>query len=255
MKSAELLGAIADVEPTRDSLFRLAQRCERITRQPKRSVSRIRRIAMFMRWRLREGAYRLSKRIFDVVVAAIFLIVCAPMMLFVAIAIKLTDRGPVLFWQKRVGQWGQTFECPKFRSMVVEADQMVENLAGHNHHGDSITFKIKEDPRVTGIGRFLRRFSFDEFPQLWCVLRGEMSMVGPRPALPREVYNYSQLHRRRLEALPGLTCIWQISGRADVPFHRQLEMDMEYLEYQCFWLDVKLLLSTFPAVLAGRGAY
>jgi lipopolysaccharide/colanic/teichoic acid biosynthesis glycosyltransferase len=132
---------------------------------------------------------------------------------------------------------------------------MVATLKGHNHHGDSITFKIKLDPRVTWIGSLIRRFSLDELPQLWCVLRGQMSLVGPRPALVREVENYTQAHRRRLGVCPGLTCIWQVSGRGDVPFEKQVEMDVEYVENHSFWLDVKLVASTVPAVLSGRGAY
>jgi lipopolysaccharide/colanic/teichoic acid biosynthesis glycosyltransferase len=179
----------------------------------------------------------------------------SPLLLFIAIAIKATDRGPILFWQSRVGAWGKVFAFPKFRSMVVGADRMVDTLIDHNHHGNSITFKIKRDPRVTWIGRFIRRFSLDEFPQLWCVLRGDMSLVGPRPALPREVNHYTPAHRRRLDVCPGLTCIWQVSGRADVPFERQVQMDVEYVESHNLWLDLRLILSTVPAVISGRGAY
>jgi lipopolysaccharide/colanic/teichoic acid biosynthesis glycosyltransferase len=202
-----------------------------------------------------EQSYRIAKRAFDIVFAAALLVASGPLLLLIAFAIKLTDGGPVLFWQKRVGMWGELFDFPKFRSMVVGADRMVETLIDHNHHGDGITFKIKRDPRVTWIGRLIRRFSLDEFPQLWCVLVGQMSLVGPRPALPREVNNYTQAHRRRLGARPGLTCIWQVSGRADVPFERQVQMDVEYVESHNFWLDVKLVAFTVPAVIIGRGAY
>jgi lipopolysaccharide/colanic/teichoic acid biosynthesis glycosyltransferase len=202
-----------------------------------------------------ERAYRVSKRAVDILASSSLMILFSPLMLLVALAIKLTDGGPVLFWQKRVGIWGETFDFPKFRSMVIDADQMVDKLMDHNHHGDSITFKIKRDPRVTWIGRIVRRFSIDEFPQLLCVLRGQMSMVGPRPALTREVDNYSQEHRRRLGVRPGMTCIWQVSGRADLPFDRQVEMDVAYVESHNFWLDLKLVVSTVPAVISGRGAY
>lgn len=203
----------------------------------------------------RESTYRVAKRAFDLSFASALLLISSPFLLMIAIAIKLTDRGSVLFWQKRVGLWGQVFEFPKFRSMIVDADKVVDTLAAHNHHGDSITFKIKRDPRVTSIGRLIRRFSLDEFPQLWCVLRGQMSLVGPRPALPREVQWYTQEQRRRLGVRPGLTCIWQVSGRADVPFARQVEMDVEYVESHNFWLDLRLVASTVPAVISGRGAY
>lgn len=203
----------------------------------------------------RERCYRAAKRGFDIAFAATLILLFSPLLLLIALAIKTSDGGPVLFWQKRVGMWGQLFDFPKFRSMVVNADRLVETLIDHNHHGDSITFKIKRDPRVTWIGRFIRRFSLDEFPQLWCVLCGEMSLVGPRPALPREVENYTQAHRRRLGVRPGLTCIWQVSGRADVPFERQVQMDVEYVDSHNFWLDLRLVGATVPAVITGRGAY
>jgi lipopolysaccharide/colanic/teichoic acid biosynthesis glycosyltransferase len=202
-----------------------------------------------------EAAYRVAKQTFDILFAATLLIAFSPLLLVIAIAIKLTDGGPVLFWQKRVGMWGEEFDFPKFRSMIVGADKIVDTLAAHNHHGDSLTFKIKRDPRVTKIGLFIRRFSLDEFPQLWCVLRGQMSIVGPRPALPREVRHYTQEQRRRLGVRPGLTCIWQVSGRADVPFDRQVQMDVDYVENHSFWLDLRLVASTVPAVITGRGAY
>ena len=204
---------------------------------------------------MQEGSYRVAKRTLDVVASAAALVIFSPVLLLIALAIKLTDNGPVLFWQRRVGMFGEIFDFPKFRSMVVDADKIVDKLAAHNHHGDSITFKIKRDPRVTKIGFLLRRFSLDEVPQLWCVLRGQMSLVGPRPALPREVQWYTQEQRRRLGVRPGLTCIWQVSGRADVPFERQVEMDVEYVEKHNFWLDLRLVASTVPAVITGRGAY
>lgn len=201
-----------------------------------------------------EGMYRLAKQVFDFMFAGALLLVSSPLLMLIAIAIKLTDRGPVFFWQRRVGMWGQEFEFPKFRSMIVDADAIVGTLADLNLHGD-IRFKSKQDPRITKIGQFIRRFSLDEFPQLWCVLRGQMSIVGPRPALPREVQYYTQEQRRRLDVRPGLTCIWQVSGRADIPFERQVEMDVEYVESHCFWLDLRLVASTVPAVITGRGAY
>ena len=169
--------------------------------------------------------------------------------------IKWHDGGPVLFWQTRVGQRGRPFPFPKFRSMVPRAEQLKGQLQAHNDHGDSITFKMRQDPRTTPIGRFLRRFSLDELPQLWCVLIGQMSLVGPRPPVPSEVARYRPEHRRRLEAKPGLTCIWQVSGRGDLSFDQQVRLDVEYIERRSIWLDLWLLLCTVPAVLSGRGAY
>ena len=242
-------------QPRWERVHERARHYHHVAKVPVRNWRKMRRRRERALHVARESVYRLAKRGFDFSFAATLLVLSSPLLLFVALAIKLTDRGPVLFWQKRVGMWGQLFDFPKFRSMVVGADRLVENLIDHNHHGASITFKIKQDPRVTWIGRFIRRFSLDEFPQLWCVLKGEMSLVGPRPALPREVDNYTQFHRRRLGVRPGLTCIWQVSGRADVPFEGQVQMDIEYVESHNFWLDLKLIVSTVPAVLSGRGAY
>jgi lipopolysaccharide/colanic/teichoic acid biosynthesis glycosyltransferase len=195
------------------------------------------------------------KRGADVVVAATLLVALAPLFAVIAVAVKLTDGGPVLFWQTRVGRWGRPFRCPKFRSMVPNAEALLAQVQAINHHAEGVTFKARRDPRVTWVGRILRRFSLDELPQLWCVFAGHMTLVGPRPAVPREVAQYTLADRRRLEVTPGLTCIWQVSGRGDVPFPRQVEMDVEYIETQSPWLDLKLLVRTVPAVVSGRGAY
>jgi lipopolysaccharide/colanic/teichoic acid biosynthesis glycosyltransferase len=190
------------------------------------------------------------------ITGALFALMCfSPILAAVAIAIKVTDRGPVMFWQKRVGQWGQEFPFPKFRSMVVNAEQLKADLITKNDHENGITFKMKRDPRITGIGRITRKLSLDELPQLFCVLGGEMSLVGPRPPLPREVAQYSLLDRRRLDVKPGLTCIWQVSGRGDIPFDRQVQLDIQYIESQSIWLDLLLLLKTAPAIVFGKGAY
>jgi lipopolysaccharide/colanic/teichoic acid biosynthesis glycosyltransferase len=244
-----------DPESQSERLRDLAHRYQRVAKLPMRSWRRTRRRGERSLHAARENAHRIAKRTFDVAFGVALLVLSSPVLFFIALAIKLTDGGPVLYWQERVGLWGQVFAFPKFRSMMVGADDIVDTLAEHNHHGASITFKIKRDPRVTWIGRLIRRFSLDEFPQLWCVLRGQMSLVGPRPALPREVSYYTQEHRRRLGVRPGLTCIWQVSGRADVPFERQVQMDVEYVESHSFWLDLKLVASTVPAVITGRGAY
>jgi lipopolysaccharide/colanic/teichoic acid biosynthesis glycosyltransferase len=198
---------------------------------------------------------QIAKRCTDVLVAAIALVLLSPLFLCVAVGIKLTDGGPVLFWQQRVGRWGQEFWFPKFRSMIVQAEQLKATLLAQNDHGQSVTFKMKRDPRVTWIGRIIRKLSIDELPQLWCVLKGEMSLVGPRPPVPREVAQYTLADRRRLDVVPGLTCIWQVSGRGDIPFPEQVRMDREYIEHQSLWTDAKILLRTIPAVIGGKGAY
>lgn len=200
--------------------------------------------------------YRLGKRALDVAVAALALLICLPLFLAVAAAIKLNDGGPVLFWQRRIGRHGRVFAFPKFRSMRVGADAQHAQLAHLNQHGrDGVTFKSRHDPRVTLIGRLIRRTSIDELPQLWSVLRGDMSLVGPRPALESEVARYSLQDRRRLEAEPGLTCIWQVSGRSEISFGQQVEMDVEYIASRSLARDLGLIVKTVPAVVTGRGAY
>ncbi len=209
-----------------------------------------------MAWTLVVGGARWLKRLIDVVVSLIALVALSPLFLLVAILIKATDGGPVLFWQTRVGLHGREFPFPKFRSMVVNAEQLKDTLLSQSHHGaQGVTFKMRRDPRVTWIGRIIRKLSIDELPQFWCVLTGDMSLVGPRPALPREVAQYTLRDRRRLDVVPGLTCIWQVSGRGDIPFEQQVELDVQYIESQSLWLDFVLLLKTVPAVLLGKGAY
>ncbi len=207
-------------------------------------------------WWWRTNRRSIFKRLIDISAVAAGMVVAAPILIVVAIFIKAHDRGPVLFWQRRVGKDGKEFNFPKFRSMIVDAERARLAIEKANLHGDdAITFKLKRDPRVTPIGRIIRRTSVDELPQLWCVLKGDMSLVGPRPALVSEVARYSQKDRERLSVTPGLTCIWQVSGRSDVAFPEQVEMDLEYIRGHSLWSDIKLLLATLPAIIGGRGAY
>jgi lipopolysaccharide/colanic/teichoic acid biosynthesis glycosyltransferase len=191
----------------------------------------------------------------DVVVSIVALSVLSPLFLVVAFFIYLEDGGPALFWQVRVGLRGQEFRLPKFRSMVVNAEQLKSSLIARNQHGAGVTFKIQRDPRITRVGGLLRKLSIDELPQLWCVLRGDMSLVGPRPALPSEVARYMLRDRRRLDVKPGLTCIWQVSGRSELAFDQQVKLDEEYIDSHSLLLDIALLARTIPAILSGRGAY
>jgi lipopolysaccharide/colanic/teichoic acid biosynthesis glycosyltransferase len=196
------------------------------------------------------------KRALDLAVVVPALVLLAPLFAAVALAIKLHDRGPVLFWQRRVGRDGREFPFPKFRSMCVDAEALRAKIEAANQHGaDGVTFKMKRDPRITPVGRVMRRTSIDELPQLWCVLKGDMSLVGPRPPIPGEVARYSVDDRARLSVTPGLTCIWQVSGRSEIPFPQQVEMDVRYIQEQSLATDVKLLVATVPAVIRGKGAY
>lgn len=200
------------------------------------------------------GSY-LVKRVFDAVASAILLILLLPVFLGVAIAIRMEDAGPILFKQTRVGRWGILFTMWKFRSMYTDAEERKKELMAQNEMAGGVTFKMKDDPRVTKVGRIIRKTSIDELPQLWNVLKGEMSLVGPRPPVPQEVNEYSLSDRRRLEVIPGITCIWQISGRSEIPFDQQVELDVQYIQSQSFWTDIKILLKTVPALLFGTGAY
>ena len=230
-----------------------------LRRLEQRLTPSLRRAALIaaarLAWNLSRRAGGIAKRAVDVFVAGCVLAAALPVMVLAAVLIKATDGGPVLFWQTRVGKWGRVFRFPKFRSMVVNAEALQQQIMSANLHGDGVTFKLRRDPRITWIGRILRKTSIDELPQLWCVLRGEMSLVGPRPALEKEVARYSLDDRRRLDAIPGLTCIWQVSGRSEIPFPQQVRMDAEYIERQSLREDFRLLLKTIPAVITGRGAY
>jgi len=194
------------------------------------------------------------KRACDLAVSLVGLILLSPLMLLISVAIRLESPGPVLFKQVRVGKGGRRFVCYKFRSMRQGAEEERPQLADRDEAVGPI-FKIRHDPRCTRLGRFLRRTSMDEFPQLYNVLRGEMSLVGPRPAIPAEVEQYQEWHRRRLEASPGMTGLWQVSGRSQLTFDEMCLLDIYYLENWSPLLDLKIALKTAPAVLSGRGAY
>jgi lipopolysaccharide/colanic/teichoic acid biosynthesis glycosyltransferase len=196
----------------------------------------------------------LTKRALDIIVSLFLLLLAGPLLLVIAVLIKLEDGGPVFFSQTRIGQNGSEFKMFKVRSMVLGAELRLQDLLGKNKHRDGVTFKIQDDPRITRVGKWLRKFSFDELPQLYNVLIGNMSIVGPRPPLPREVAKYSPADRRRLAVKPGITCIWQISGRAEIDFSGQVQLDVDYIEKQNIWTDLLILTLTIPAVLSGKGA-
>jgi exopolysaccharide biosynthesis polyprenyl glycosylphosphotransferase len=191
------------------------------------------------------------KRAFDIVVAGLALLVGSPLLLLIALAIGARDGAPILFRQTRIGFHGRRFEMLKFRTMAVDAEQRLEELLQRSEISGA-AFKMSNDPRVTPTGRFLRRTSLDELPQLWNVLRGDMSLVGPRPALPREVDTYDLWHRRRLSMKPGITGLWQVSARRSEDFDAWATLDLSYIDRWSLWLDLKILARTVPAALAGR---
>jgi exopolysaccharide biosynthesis polyprenyl glycosylphosphotransferase len=201
------------------------------------------------------GATRLKKRVFDVCFSIVVLALAAPAMIPFAIAIKLTSRGPLFYMSERVGLEGRRFRMIKFRTMVVGADKRLDGLLGLNESQGGVLFKIRNDPRVTPVGRFLRRFSLDEMPQFINVLRGDMSVVGPRPPLPREVAKYDYSVRRRLLVLPGITGLWQISGRSDLSWEDSVRLDLSYVENWTMISDLLIAIKTLFVVLRGSGAY
>jgi lipopolysaccharide/colanic/teichoic acid biosynthesis glycosyltransferase len=195
----------------------------------------------------------LWKRAIDVIGAMVGLIVLAPVFLLLAAGVKITSRGPVLFRQRRSGRGGRPFVMYKFRSMVIDAEDLKSQLLSLNEQ-DGPAFKLTDDPRVTRLGQLLRDTSLDELPQLWNVLKGDMSLVGPRPLPCGETAGCLDWQRRRLDVTPGLTCIWQVRGRSQVNFNDWIRMDLQYVRRQSLWQDIKILITTVPAVLLRRGA-
>jgi exopolysaccharide biosynthesis polyprenyl glycosylphosphotransferase len=202
-----------------------------------------------------EGVYlRAGKRFVDVVGASLALLVLSPIILLLAIIIRITTHGPVFYRSKRIGRGGREFTFYKLRSMVKDAHARRGHL-DHLNEADGPVFKIARDPRITPIGRFMRSTSLDEVPQFWNVLRGDMSLVGPRPPIPEEVAQYEPWQLRRLDVRPGLTCLWQISGRSRIGFQEWMRLDLEYIRHRSLKLDLKILVRTIPAVLSREGAY
>ena len=198
--------------------------------------------------------YLVLKRLMDIVGASLGLILASPIMLIVAILIKLEDpKGTIFFSQIRNGAYPGTFKMYKFRSMYIDAEERLQELMYLNEQSGP-AFKIKDDPRITKVGKFIRKTSLDELPQLFNVLKGEMSLVGPRPAIPREVEQYTDYQKQRLFVKPGLTCIWQVSGRNNIEFDQWVELDIEYIKTRSLWLDIKLILLTIPAMLGDENA-
>ena len=223
-----------------------------------RVIARWKRQNMVRRllWKTAVGSAAALKRFVDIAGGLGALIALSPLIGFVALCIKIEDRGPVFYKQLRYGLGGQTFWCWKIRSMVTNADELMEKLRAQNEHGaEGVTFKMKRDPRITRVGGIIRKLSIDEMPQFWNVVLGEMSLVGPRPHVWKEVSQYNAFQLRRLSVKPGITCLWQVGGRSDIPFEGQVRLDLQYIYSQSLMQDLKILFATVPAVLLGRGAY
>jgi lipopolysaccharide/colanic/teichoic acid biosynthesis glycosyltransferase len=195
------------------------------------------------------------RRALDVTIGASGLVAASPVLVAAAIAIKATSPGPVLYVQVRVGKGGRPFRLRKLRTMYADADARLESLRAQNESRGGVTFKIKRDPRITPVGRVLRKFSVDEMPQLWNLVDGTMTLFGPRPPVASEVAKYGHRERRRLEVTPGITCLWQVSGRSDLSFDQQVSLDIDYIDRTRPADEVVILAKTIPAVLTGRGAY
>ncbi len=198
--------------------------------------------------------YEVIKRLIDVVCSFLGVLVLSPLFIIIAIIIKTTSKGPVFFSQKRVGKNGKEFDMYKFRSMVVNAEELKEKLAAQNEMSGPM-FKMKDDPRVTKVGKFIRKTSLDELPQLWNVLKGDMSLVGPRPSLPKEVAQFEEWMYKRLEVKPGLTCYWQVSGRNNIDFEDWMKLDIKYVEERSTWVDVKLIFKTVGVLFGDKNAH
>ena len=198
--------------------------------------------------------YEICKRTIDIIGAGLGLILLSPIIAVVACAVKVTSKGPIFFSQKRVGKNGELFEMYKFRSMVVNAEELKENLEDQNEMSGPM-FKIKDDPRVTKVGKFIRKTSIDELPQLWNVLKGDMSLVGPRPSLPKEVEQFDNWMFKRLSVRPGLTCYWQVSGRNNIDFEDWMKLDCRYVDERNLWIDIKLIFKTVFVLFGDKNAH
>lgn len=197
--------------------------------------------------------YEVIKRLIDIVCSFLGVLVLSPLFIIIAIIIKMTSKGPVFFSQKRVGKNGKEFDMYKFRSMVVNAEELKEKLAAKNEMSGPM-FKMKDDPRVTKVGKFIRKTSIDELPQLWNVLKGDMSLVGPRPSLPKEVAQFENWMYKRLEVKPGLTCYWQVSGRNNIDFEDWMKLDIKYVNDRSTWIDIKLIFKTVGVLFGDKNA-
>ena len=198
--------------------------------------------------------YEVIKRLMDIMLSAIGLIILSPILLVVAILIKIDSKGPIFFKQKRVGLYGKEFDMYKFRSMVVNAEELKEKLEKQNEMSGPM-FKIADDPRITKVGKFIRKTSIDELPQLWNVIKGDMSLVGPRPSLPKEVAQFEPWMEERFKVKPGLTCYWQVGGRNNIDFENWMKLDIKYVKERTLAIDIMLIFKTFFVLFGDKNAH
>jgi lipopolysaccharide/colanic/teichoic acid biosynthesis glycosyltransferase len=220
-----------------------------------RALARARRLRRRLRLALADQG-SLARRAIDLLGASVGIVLIAPVMIVAMLAVKVTSKGPLFFPQERVGQNGRSFKLWKLRTMIVGADKLKTQLSSSGSgNTDAVRFKIKRDPRITPVGRVLRKLSLDEMPQLWNVIVGDMTLVGPRPPIWREVNLYDARALRRLEVKPGLTCLWQVGGRSDLSFEQQVDLDLDYIDRIRPFDEILIVARTVPAVITGRGAY
>ena len=198
-------------------------------------------------------SYFFMKRLIDLILSILGIVFLSPIMLIIAIAIKVESKGPIIFSQDRVGKDGKFFKMYKFRSMVINAEELKEKLLSQNEMSGPM-FKMKDDPRITKVGKFIRKTSIDELPQLFNVIKGDMSLVGPRPNLPKEVAQFSDYHKLKLKAKPGLTCYWQVMGRNSIGFEEWMELDIKYIRERSIWLDIKYIFRTIFVLFGDKNA-
>lgn len=201
----------------------------------------------------KDNWYLIAKRLIDIFASFVGLILLSPIMFIATMAIRIESKGPAIFTQERVGKDGKIFKMYKFRSMVIDAEKMLDKLKDKNEMNGPM-FKIKEDPRITKVGKVLRKTSIDELPQLFNVLIGDMSLVGPRPNLPREVINFSEYHKQKLYIKPGITCYWQVMGRNNIDFDEWMELDIKYAKERNLWIDIKLIFRTIGVLFGDKNA-
>lgn len=252
----EMCGTTLDEQETQEKVSEATKEIHKVTDEfvSTGTLRRQNRYNMKMVYEKKSKGYKMTKRIIDIFLSGIALIILSPILLITIIVIKAEDHGPAFFTQSRAGKDMKTFKMYKFRSMYVNADEKLKELMKENEQTGH-AFKMKNDPRITKVGKVIRRLSIDELPQLINIIKGDMSIVGPRPILPFQMEECDAYDRQRLTVQPGLTCYWQIGGRANIKWDQWVELDLDYIEDMSIWTDIKMIVKTIPAIFVGNGAY